>query len=115
MVRGPGENRLSAVNLLEGDKQSQFVLESLRPERPKQICSRAGGIVPTIGSPNQQGETGKRTVAEILNLRGKRATGEGFSTFIKQDTVAPLGKLQHPLMKPRSDFHKVTLDLGENL
>ena len=114
MVGRSGEDRFSAVDLLEGYEQGEFVLEGLRAERPQQISPRAGGFIPSIGCSDQQCKTRNRAVAELLDFRRKGAAGEGFSSLVEKHTVAALGKLKHPLMQAGTGFDKVALNFGES-
>ena len=113
MVGRSGEDRFGAVNLLEGYKQGEFVLESLRAERPKQIGLRARGFIPSIGCADKERQARNRAVTELLDFGGKGATGEGFSALVEKHAVATIGKLKHPLVQARSGFDKVALNLGK--
>ena len=114
MVGRSGENRFSAINLLEGYEQRKFVLEGLRPQRPQQIGPRARGIVPSIRCTNKERQTRHRAVAELLDFRRKGAAGKGFSTLIEKHTMAAIGKIEHPLVQAGTGFNKVTLDFGKS-
>lgn len=113
MVGRSGEDRFGAVNLLEGYKQGEFVLESLRAERPQQIGPRAGDFIPSVGSADKECKTRNRAVAELLDFRRKGAAGEVFSTLVEKHTVAAIGKLEHPLVQAGTGFHKVALDFSK--
>lgn len=114
MVGRSGENRFSAINLFEGYKQGEFVLESLWAERPKQIGPRARGLIPSVGCADKQCETRNRAVAELLDFGRKGAAGEGFSTLIEKHTMAAIGKLEHPLVQAGTGFNEVALDFGKS-
>ena len=114
MVGRSGEDRFSAVDLLEGYEQGEFVLEGLRAERPQQTSPGAGGFIPSIGCSDQQCKTRNRAVAEFLDFGRKGAAGEGFSSLVEKHTVAAIGKLEHPLVQAGTSFHKVALDLGKS-
>ena len=113
VIRGAGEDRFGAVDLLEGHEQSEFVLECLRAKGPEKIGAGSCGLIPATGGSHEQGETGNRAVAELLDFGGKCATGEGFSAFIEKHAVATFRKLEHPLVQAGPYFNEVTLDLGK--
>ena len=115
MVGRSGEDRFGAINLFEGYKQGEFVLKSLRAERPKQIGPRARVLIPSVGCADKQCETRNRAVAELLDFRRKGAAGEGFSSLVEKHTVAALGKLKHPLMQAGTGFNKVALNFGKGV
>ena len=114
MVGRSGENRFGAVNLLQGYKQGEFVLESLWAERPKQIGLRARGVIPSVGCTDKQRQTRNRAVAELLDFGRKGAAGEGSSTLIEKQTMAAIGKLEHPLVQAGTSFNKVALNFGKS-
>ena len=113
MVGRSGEDRFGAVDLLEGYEQGEFVLEGLRAERPQQIGPRARDFIPSVGSADKECKTRNRAIAELLDFRRKGATGEGFSTLVEKQTVAAIGKLEHPLVQAGTGFDKVALNFGK--
>jgi len=113
VVGSAREDHVGAVDLLEGDDESEFVLEGECAQRPKEIRTASHGFVPSVGSTDEEGAARDRLVFEFLDPCGKRAAGELLAAFIEQNAVASLGEREHAVMEPGAGFDKVGFHFGD--
>ena len=113
MVGSAREDHVSTVNLLEGNDESEFVLERECAQRPEEICAASHGFVPSVGGADEEGAAGDRLVFEFLDSCGKRTAGELLAPFIEQNAVATLGEGEHAVMKTSAGFDKVGFHFGD--
>ena len=113
MVGSAREDHVSAVNLLEGDDESEFVLEGECTQRPEEIRAASHGFVPSVGGADEKGATRDRLVFEFLDPCGKRTAGELLAPFIEQNAVATFRESEHALMETGAGFDKVGFHFGD--
>lgn len=107
MVGGTGKDHVSAVNLLEGDDEGEFVLEGECAQRPEEICAVSHRFVPSVGGADEEGAARDRMVFEFLDSCGKSTAGELFAALIEKNAVATFRESQHALMETGASFDKV--------
>ena len=88
VVGSARKDHVSTVNLLEGDDESEFMLERECAQRPEEIRAASHGFVPSVGGADEKGAARDRLVFEFLDPCGKRAAGELFAALIEQNAVA---------------------------
>ena len=104
---------MSTVNLLEGNDESELVLEGECAQRPEEIRAASHGFVPSVGGADEKGATRDRLVFEFLDSCGKSTAGELLAAFIEQNAVATLGEGEHAVMKTSAGFDKVGFHFGD--
>ena len=114
MVGSARKDHVSTVNLLEGDDESEFMLERECAQRPEEIRAASHGFVPSVGGADEKGATRDRLVFEFLDPCGKRTAGELLAPFIEQNAVATLGEGEHAVMKTSAGFDKVGFHFGDS-
>ena len=113
MVGSAREDHVSAVNLLKGDNEGEFVLEGECAQRPEEIRAASHGFVPSVGGADEERAARDRMVFEFLDSCGKSTAGELLAPFIEQNAVATLGEGQHALMETSAGFDKVGFHFGD--
>lgn len=79
---------MGAVNLLQGENQRHFVLESQGAERPQEIRGFPDVIGEAIRSAKDDGARLPGILLNFPDLIGKRAAGEEFSPFVEDEAEA---------------------------
>lgn len=110
MVGGTGKDHVSAVNLLEGDDQSEFMLEGECAQRPEEIRTASRGFVPSVGGADEESAARDRLVFEFSDSCGKSTAGELFAALIEKNAVATFRESEHALMETGAGFDKVGFD-----
>ena len=113
MIGGTRKDHVSAVDLLEGNDESEFVLEGECAQRPEKIRATSHGFVPSVGGTDEECAPRDRLVFEFLDSCGKSTAGELFAAFIEQNAVATLGESEHALMETGAGFDKVGFHFGD--
>ena len=113
MVGGTGKDHVSTVNLLEGDDESEFMLEGECTQRPEEIRAASHGFVPSVGGADEECAARDRLVFEFLDSCGKSTAGELFAALIEQDAMATLGEREHAVMEAGAGFDKVGFHFGD--
>jgi len=113
VVGGAREDHVSTVNLLEGDDESEFMLESECAQRPEEIRAASHGFVPSVGGADEESAARDRLVFEFLDSCGKSTAGELLAPFIEQNAVASLREGEHAFMEPAAGFDKVGFHFGD--
>jgi len=113
VIGGTRKDHVSAVDLLEGDDESEFVLEGECAQRPEKIRATSHGFVPSVGGADEEGAPRDRLVFEFLDSCGKSTAGELFAAFIEQNAVATFRESEHAVMEPTAGFDKVGFHFGD--
>ena len=113
MVGSTRKDHVSAVNLLEGDDESEFMLEGECTQRPEEIRAASHGFVPSVGGADEERAARDRLVFEFLDPCGKRTAGELLAPFIEQNAMATFRESEHAVVEPGAGFDKVGFHFGD--
>ena len=107
MVGSTRKDHVRAVNLLEGDDESEFMLEGECTQRPEEIRAASHGIIPPVGGADEECAARDRLVFEFLYSCGKSTAGELLAPFIEQNAMATFRESEHAVVEPGAGFDKV--------
>ena len=113
MVGSTRKDHVSAVNLLEGDDESEFMLEGECTQRPEEIRAASHGFIPSVGGADEERAARDRLVFEFLYSCGKSTAGELLAPFIEQNAMATFRESEHAVVEPGAGFDKVGFHFGD--
>ena len=113
MVGSTRKDHVRAVNLLEGDDESEFMLEGECTQRPEEIRAASHGIIPPVGGADEECAARDRLVFEFLDSCGKSTAGELLAAFIEQNAMATFRESEHAVVEPGAGFDKVGFHFGD--
>lgn len=82
------QDRVGAVDLLQGEDEGHFVLERQGAERPQEIGGFSDVIGQAIGSADHDGARFPGMVFDFPDFAGQGAAGEEFALFVEDEAEA---------------------------